>query len=347
MLIICRVRRCYIDDQFATLRQVIFGPKVSSCNKMSSSRDGEDSFSNDKADEHVESTRSKESTSAADSQTRSVATGATQRHERDDNNTDAEDIENEENLHERMHKQKRHQHRNNHHHHHHHHHHNNYPHDKALSSGHVKELIKPDRTVRVARSPVDSVAPKSSSQRAPVPRVATVVGEEQLHQRLIESKSLRRIATGRSPSETADKGSGRQVSASLKQQPQPQNSRSASASSSSSSGSSSSTSRGAHDGVRSPPPAAIIIPPSVAKSLSYRAGSSSGAGASGQSSVLAGAASSRSSPAIGAGISREQLEYGPLLRNDEVQVLYRSPDANSDSLSAFSPLSIFLNPQRP
>lgn len=246
------------------------------------------------------------------------------------------DLENEENLELNQPQSPahaRHRHQNHHHGAHHHHHHHHHGHNQE----HVKELIKPDLTVRAeARARVIQV-PQSPSGRVlpskPEPRVATVVDDKQLHRRFLESRSNRRspdsARRGRDSKSLDRKRSGSRpkspkVGAKTTKPKSASNSNSASTSSSSSS--SSGSSRG---GPRSPPPAAIVIPASVAKSLSARSSA-----ASRQSQQNSG---SQSGP-----ISLEQLEYGPLLKSNEVQVLFRSPDSNSSSESGVSRFSNFI-----
>lgn len=233
-----------------------------------------------------------------------------------------------------------------------------------------KEIIKPDPTVRRASvvrviSPSRSVVSSSTSGSlgrpgsSPQRVVATVVGEEQLHKRLVESQSDR---SQREPKPAAPPGSLRQLNRRSPKTHRNNNhnhkTASASSSLSSSSSSSSSSSGGANreddsGGVRSPPAAAIVIPPDVAESLSSKRHLGAPLSA-GRSSTQKGAASQSSgSSSNGPILSREQLEYGQVLKSGEVQVLYRSPnpDTNEAGGSLSFPISrprssdLIANPQ--
>lgn len=247
----------------------------------------------------------------------------------------------------------KHNHGHNHHHHHHHHHHHSPHNDKA--AGHVKELIKPDPTIKaqIARSNNVVKSPKTCEREARL-RVATVVDEEQLHKRFVDqrSNSLQKL-TYKSPSERLKRSTSPKLSKSSsnltnleihaddsgnkaakvttkKKETSPTSDNSKVNSSKKSSSSSSDKSHSSSlDGKRSPPPNAIVIPSSVAKSLSSRALNNP--------SNSSGSRESLSQQKPNSVINREQLEYGSLLKSGEVQMLYRSPDPES--------LGVFLMPQ--
>lgn len=251
-------------------------------------------------------------------------------------------------------------------------------------------MIKPDPTVRRALSPsirqgpspgrVTAVIPphsisasraaaglKSGSgtqQATPARPIATVVDEEQLHRRFMQSVSDKRLKStlaiknggGRQQQERLQPQRGTPIGKTVptdggtvqrlaKSVPCSEHSHSHSHSTSSSrsdrSLTGSMTASGntmnpnesrtgnygtanttgfklADDLSRSPPPAAIIIPPSVARSLSLKAAKDS----------------ARSKSPESRSITREQLDYGPLLKSNEVQVLYRSPESIEASASS-------------
>lgn len=268
--------------------------------------------------------------------------------------------------------------------------------------GHIKELIKPDPTVRQQRAHHHIIRMSTSRARSPPlvadsskiieppsedpnakntisaafrtpasSRVAVVVDEEQLQKRFRDSISDKKQNR---PQQAANSPSSAPVDNGQHQQQQPKRTppapqppapapttsstdrrslraRQASMSqnlksvSSSSSGSPSRSNSSSHssshdaddeiDGMRSPPPTAIIIPPSVAKSLSSRAlARPLAAGAATLDAPAQLSAVSAAAAAPSAAITREQLEYGPLLKPGEVQILYRSPDSDSTSLGS-------------
>lgn len=288
-----------------------------------------------------------------------------------DEEQDIEAAENEEAIHERLHRERHHKHTHHqiwtqnreadrhkmHKHNHHHHHHkkhspNHQPH------GHIKEFIKPDPTVRRARSPSSSQATMHIVQlpskiKSPRP-VATAVDEEQLQKRLMESVSEKKqprpqtvsVQQAREESRSATTTTNRLTDTETRSTSMPpttattSSTENKSGSSSSGSGSSQSSSsregqhhrllRGADsDKSSSPPPAAIIIPPNVAKSLSSRRPPVVSAPNRTPESPSSFSSNSdlnvpRSPEPQGSMITREQLEYGSLLKSNEVQVLYRS-----------------------
>lgn len=226
-----------------------------------------------------------------------------------------------------------HQHR--HHNHHHHHHHHNH--------GHRKEIIKPDRTVRlaVAAAPEQQVVAKTAVI-ATEHKVVTAVDEEQLQKRLLSVQSSgsnpndfratheRTPLTASKTNASIDPSLTRRSASRTKDLSRTQRSND-SGSKSSGSASSSSTSTttrtnttsspsGEQDAGCSPPPTTIIIPGDVVRSISSRRSS--------QTSLSLATPRSNGRPIAPASpITREQLEYGRLLKSGEVQVLYRSPES--------------------
>lgn len=252
---------------------------------------------------------------------------------------------------ENLHQYCRHQEAAKHHHHHHHHHRHN---DKA---GHVKELIKPDPTVRAqkARSTVlkGSKSPRAAAESESRLRIATVVDEELLHKRFVESKSEKHTnsyqkSTCKSSLGQTKRSNSPRLSKSTSNLTDPSGSTTF-VSSSDNSGinpkesSSSSSAEKSHSSSekRSPPPNAIVIPPSVTKSLSSRAFSDS-SNKPDSSSSSKGSTSSLTLKQNAVRINSEQLEYGSLLKQGEVQMLYRSPE--SESLGVFQVSLVSLYP---
>lgn len=196
-----------------------------------------------------------------------------------------------------------------------------------LRVAHKKELIKPDTTVRdQVRAGTLVMQPESLIRRSRPsslnkPSIATVIDEAQLQRRLVENKS-KQTAHHESDRAPERRHHGNLADSSA----QVASSKSSSISSSSSSCRTHSNSHELRDNkAKSPPPAAIIIPAHVAESLSARN--------KGRLAVVASNSSQTSlsnsdlSVSQSGGITREQLEYGTLLKTGEVQVLYRSPDA--------------------
>lgn len=210
-------------------------------------------------------------------------------------------------------------------------HHRHHHHRKITKEGgHIKEFIKPDPTVRrqvthktirtpdVNQQDNDIVNHELAKTAQPL-RVVTVVDEEQLHKRLVESSSKNKKDKQGSPNRDRLNAPETSVEKSV----------------SDSASSSSSNSIGRH---KSPLPTKILIPPEVAKSLSKQDREKSiqpvandPANSQSNSNV-----SDKLSP-VGpqdppTKITKEQLEYGPFLKHDEVQVLYRSPEAADNAL---------------
>lgn len=203
--------------------------------------------------------------------------------------------------------------------------------------GHVKEFIKPDptvrrlithKTIRTDENQQDNDTGNQEVPKATQPlRVVTVVDEEQLHKRLVESSSKNKRDKQNKPDQIRSKS------------PETSNERSVSNSASSSS------SANSIDRHKSPLPTKILIPPEVVKSLSKQdrdkstepvvnvqtRGSQSSSSVSGKFNPIA----PQDPPAK---ITKEQLEYGPFLKHDEVQVLYRSPEAAESVLGVLRSL---------
>lgn len=286
---------------------------------------------------------------------RETSSGPSAANENDENrrNTLADDW--------RLNNQQRHRqtnHRHNHHDHHHRqlhnppHHRHHREHGPQCQRNKPKEIIKPDPTVRRASvvrviSPSRSVTSTSGSwSQSDSPRraVATVVGEEQLHKRLVESQS-ERVQREAKPAPSSPR-SLRQANRRAIKTNRIGHKLASSPSSVSSSSSSSSSSSGEANreddsgGPRSPPAAAIVIPPDVARSLSSKR--HSGAPLSAGSSLAQKGASQSSGSSSGPILSREQLEYGQVLKSGEVQLLYRSPHADTNEVGGSLSLSLSL-----
>lgn len=221
-------------------------------------------------------------------------------------------------------------------------HHRHHNRKMVKDGGHVKEFIKPDPTVRRQaihknvrptgeNEPSDETSNQEAYKTTQPLRVVTVVDEEQLHKRLVESSSKNK----------RDKFAIRQTSSPNQARPKSpdnNNDRSERSLKSVSDSASTSSSNGI-DRQKSPLPAKILIPPEVAKSLSKRnrelsiepVADNQGKGSQSHSSV-SGKSSSGASQDPPAKITKEQLEYGPFLKHDEVQVLYRSPEAADNAL---------------
>lgn len=243
------------------------------------------------------------------------------------------------------HRHNEHHHKPHHHHHNHHHHHHHNHHHHNEKAGHVKELIKPDPTIKaqIARSSNVKTpkSPKTCEKEARL-RVATVVDEEQLHKRFVDqrSSSLQKL-THKSPSDRMRRSQSPKLSKSssnltnlksddcnqaatitMKEEAAPSDNSKVNSSKKSTSSSSDKSHSSSLGEKRSPPPNAIVIPSSVTKSLSSRA-----------LTDCSGSRESLSQQKPNSVINREQLEYGSLLKSGEVQMLYRSP--NSDNLGVF------------
>lgn len=249
-------------------------------------------------------------------------------------------------------KQSHHQHQ------HHHHHHRRKP---SLDGGHVKEFIKPDPTVRratAARSPNENQRnadeATGGTDQDPVVfkalplRVVTAVGEEQLHKRLVESGSSGRELIKQVQSEKPERRCRDKYCEVHKKQTNNSNSE---RSNTSKSNSSSSSSTNEIEQFRSPLPTTILIPPDVAKSLSQKSrdqekrvvendnkqrddnNNASTGNLSSESSNGSNSSSKYHPP--NSKITRAQLEYGPFLKQDEVQVLYRNPESADNVLGVF------------
>lgn len=294
--------------------------------------------------------------------------------------------ENEENFHEKIYKQRHQSHHSINHNHQHRHHHHHHDHNKH-HGGRVKELIKPDATQKLRQTVKHSsynnetapikeqqMSASDNNERNINPNrsnkiVATVVDEEQLHKRFIESKSSKLSALGRTSlntNEMAQQFNSSDCSNNIEsgkrnltvKQPvivsndnQKTPSKSSSSSTSSSNGGKTLPLGRDTEETKSPPPAAIIIPANVAKSLSARKNLSNAFKANQRFSseprhdLSSSSSSSLLSPSrqiknVRGGIdqemaiTREQLDYGPLLKQGEVQVLFRNPELDTNIISA-------------
>lgn len=232
----------------------------------------------------------------------------------------------------------------------HNHHHRHY-HDQKPDGRHVKEFIKPDPTVR--RAVAARVSPKEGQKgskeatgvadqdpvvfKAQPLRIVTAVDEEQLHQRLVESCSSGKQPLGQVRPKTPERKCRDRYCEVHKKQPTVSYK-----SDSSKSNSSSSSSANRIDQFKSPLPTTILIPPDVAKSLSQRSKDQEKLDPFiNNRNISTNSPSHEDSRGSGKSliyhppnskISREQLEYGPFLKQDEVQVLYRNPESADNVL---------------